>query len=64
MGGFLNPTFRAIFDRLISFSEMSLKRFLNFASKFDRPKVGGAEIALQIRNPQAILLHMHTGYQS
>ena len=43
---------------------MSLKRFLNFGSKIDRPKMGVAGKALQIRNPQAIAVHIDTGYQS
>ena len=44
--------------------KMSLKRFLNFRSKIDRPKVGVAGKALQIRNPQAIAVDIDTGYQS
>ena len=44
--------------------KMSLKRFLNFGSKIDRPKMGVAGKALQIRNPQAIAVHIDTGYQS
>ena len=36
----------------------------NFGFKFDRPKVGVAPRAAQIRNPQAIPVHIDTGYQS